>query len=205
MNGVTFHCGDSGETVGDFTWHFWWTEWHYTAEIQAKLWVTLRDISDGRSGTGVFVLTSSHFSVQSSVQHCSVLICHFKGKCVMALSSHWAVHSWVNRISYLNRMNINTGAVKRVNFAVSKHVPYFMLWYKWIFTSPRCGEHKLSYFYFIKTILHVFYSYSSGKKRERRRLLEFKERNLPRPGRWWWNYTMLWLIVVWIAVGGSRI
>jgi hypothetical protein len=41
IDGVTFHCGDSGEFVGDFTWHFWWTVWHSTAEIQAKLWVTL--------------------------------------------------------------------------------------------------------------------------------------------------------------------
>ena len=89
--------------------------------------MTLRDISDGRSGTGVFVLTSSRFSMQSSVQHCSVLICHFQGKCVMALSSHWAGHRWVNRISYLNKMTINAGAVKMVNFAVSEHVPYFML------------------------------------------------------------------------------
>jgi len=48
VDGVTFHWRDSGEFVGDFTWHFWWTEWHSTAEIQAKLWVTLRDISDGR-------------------------------------------------------------------------------------------------------------------------------------------------------------
>jgi hypothetical protein len=88
-----------------------------------NLWVTLRDISDGRSGTGVFILASSRFSVQSSVQHCAVLICHFQGKCVMALGSHWAGHSWVNRMSYLNKMNINAGAVKMVNFAVSEHVP----------------------------------------------------------------------------------
>ena len=79
--------------------------------------MTLHDISGARSGTGVFVLTSSRFSVQSSVQHCSVL----------ALSSYWAGHSWVNRISYLNKMNINAGAVKMANFAVSEHVPYFML------------------------------------------------------------------------------
>ena len=45
IDGVTFHCGDSREFVGDFTWHFWLMEWHSTAEIQAKLWVTLRDIS----------------------------------------------------------------------------------------------------------------------------------------------------------------
>ena len=102
---------------------------------------------------------------------------------MVALSSHWAGHSWVNRISYLNKMNINAAGVKRVNFAVLEHVPYFML-YKWIFTSPSCGEHRLSYFYFIKTILHVFYSYSSGEKRERS-MLWLKERNLPRPGRRW--------------------
>jgi hypothetical protein len=92
------------------------------AEIGAELCVTLHDITGGRNGTGVCVLASSCISVQSSVQHCSILICHFGWKCVMALGSHWAGHSWVNRKSYLNEMNINAGAVEIVIFAVSEHV-----------------------------------------------------------------------------------
>ena len=71
FDGVTFHCGDSGEflgdlrdisdvrsdiplrrlsveIVGDFAWHLWKTEWHSTGR-DSKLWMTLRDISDVRS------------------------------------------------------------------------------------------------------------------------------------------------------------